>query len=174
MSCYKFAPGVDSGTFVFPTDHGWFYIVSFITTSSTFKGNKILENQSLSYEISFNRTQLDHLTNGKDHCVQSTIQTILTRQFELQGELAIYFFICDIRDRKEAARAKLFTQWYQSTELPGWELFNFELHDPEEQGQIYFAGLFAHDNHPNFELIPDAFEQFLMEDVSVGKLVRRQ
>jgi hypothetical protein len=174
MSCYKFAPGVDPNTFVFPTDKGWFYIVTFINNSPTFKGNRILENQALSYEISFYRTQLDHaIPKGKDDLVQLTIQTILTRQFELQGELAVYYFICAINDRKEAARAKLFTQWYQSTELPGWELFNFELHDPEEEGLIYYTGLFTHIDHPNFELIPDAFEQFLKEDASVGKLVRR-
>lgn len=52
MSFYKFAPGISPNTFIFPTDLGWFYIVSFLNNAHTFKGNKILENKGLSYEIS--------------------------------------------------------------------------------------------------------------------------
>jgi hypothetical protein len=175
MSSYKFAPGISPNTFVFPTDLGWFYIVSFVNNTHTFKGNNILENKGLSYEISFDREKLEERPQkGKDSFVQPTIQIILARQLELQGELVLYYFICDNRDKKEAARAKLFTQWYLSIDLPGWELFNFELLDPEDEQQIYFIGLFAHSEHPDFESIPGAFEQFLKEDISVGKFIRRQ
>jgi hypothetical protein len=174
MSCYKFAPGIDPHTFIFPTDYGWLYSVSFPGKSTLFDGNEILQNEGLSFEILFDRSPLDEVTKGKDPFVQATIQTILNNQFELQGVLPIYFFWCDMKDRQEGARAKLFNQWFQSCESPGWELFNFELKNPDEEGYTYYAGLFVHSDHPNIALLPDAFEQFLQEDISTGKLVSRR
>jgi hypothetical protein len=43
-----------------------------------------------------------------------------------------------------------------------------------EKGETYYTGLFAHTEHPNFEVIPDAFEQFLEQDLANGKLVNRR
>jgi hypothetical protein len=78
-----------------------------------------------------------------------------------------------MKDRKEAGRAKLFTKWFEAGGAPGWDLINYELQDPNEEGLIYFAGLIVHSDHPNYSSIPDAFANFLEDDVSSGKFVRR-
>jgi len=76
-------------------------------------------------------------------------------------------------DKQEAARARLFNRWYESCELIGWDLVNFELQTPDKNDK-YYAGLFVHTEHPNSNTIPDAFEQFLKQDISNGKLINRR
>ena len=173
MCSYKFAPGPNANTFIFPTDRGWLYSVGFSNRSDVFRGNQLLENNGLFFEIIFERSQLDKPEKGRDPLVRLTILTIITRQFQAQGILPIYYFICDMQKRQEAARAKLFSEWYQTSDLDGWELVNFQMQMPEE-GETYYAGLFTHTEHPNFEVIPDAFEQFLEQDLANGKLVNRR
>jgi len=68
----------------------------------------------------------------------------------------------------------LFNQWYESCNLPDWELVNYELLDPTDETITYYAGLFIHAQHPHYKLVPDAFEKFLEQDVSTGKFVRRR
>ena len=174
MSSYKFAPGIDSNSFVFPTDQGWLYSVSFPNRTSFFQGNDILENGGLSFEIIFERSALDQPVKGIDSLVQPTILSIIGKQFDGQGVLPIYFFLCDMQDRQEAARAKLFNRWYETCELEDWELFNFVMESPNEGDYTFYAGLFIHPEHPNFPVVPDAFEQFLELDISNGKLVVRR
>lgn len=106
--------------------------------------------------------------------MQPTILQILRNQFELQGMLPIYFFVCDMNDKRQGGRAELFNRWFESGETNNWELFNFELQDPQEHGLVYYTGLFVHREHPNFASIPDAFAQFLEEDVTSGKFIRRR
>jgi Family of unknown function (DUF6169) len=170
---YKFAP-VDPLTFVFPTDRGWLYIVSFTNRSPNFGGNAILENSHLSFEIAFDRSELDKPKKGSDPLVSITIRTILQKQLESMGELPIYYFVCEMNDRKEAGRARLFTEWFESDGIAGWDLFNLEMLDPQEQGLSYYVGLLIHEGHPNYTSIPDAFTKFLEEDITNGKFIRRR
>jgi hypothetical protein len=89
VDCYKFAPtpGVDYASFVFPTDYGWLYIVSFTHRPALLKGSPVLENSDLSFEITFDRSPPDKPKKGMDSIVHLTIQTIIQRQFESNGEL---------------------------------------------------------------------------------------
>ena len=171
MSCYKIASGNDPNSFVFPTDQGWFYTVSFSSKTTLFKGYEILENNGLSFEIIFVRSPLADPTNDRDPLVGKTIQTILANQFQQQDKQAIYFFWCDMHDRQEAARARLFNKWHRLYNLPGWDLINFEMSDLDDEEHAYFAGLFIHLNHPNYVKMEQAFAQFLRKDVSTGKWV---
>jgi len=156
-------------------DSGWFYTVSFINNSFLFDKHPILENNRFSFEIVFERTKLEgKISKGIDKDIQLTIQTIIRKQFELQGELPIYFFLCDMSDKKQTGRSLLFSQWYMNCDIQDWELINYELQDPEDMTFIYYAGLFIHRLHPNYEIIPDLFGKFLEEDASSGKFIRRQ
>ncbi|MHA4811068.1 DUF6169 family protein [Flavitalea flava] len=118
--------------------------------------------------------RLDNGAKGKDEFIALTIIAILCKQVESQGEIPIYFFLCDMTDKRAAARSILFNQWYESSNIVKWELINYELQDPYENTVTYYAGLFLHSEHPNYRLIPDAFERFLEMDVSTGKFVRRR
>jgi hypothetical protein len=171
MSCYKIASGINPNSFVFPTDKGWFYTVSFISKFGSFKGYEILQNNGLSFEIIFERSPLVDPTNEKDPLVERTVQTILANQFQAQDKLAIYFFWCDMHDRHEAARARLFYKWHRLCSLSGWDLINFELTDLDAEERTYFGGLFVHCDHPHYLEIEEAFAQFLRHDLSSGKLV---
>jgi hypothetical protein len=172
MSVYKFATGGDPNAFVFPTDRGWLYSVVFLNRGEVFKGSELLENNGLCFEMIFGRSPLDNAERGADPLVRPTILQILINQFNSQGVLPLYFFVCDNQNRQEAARAKLFTQWYEGNAQNDWELMNFQLQLPDET-DTYYVGLFANVEHPNFASIGDAFQLFLENDLSSGKLVSR-
>lgn len=87
MQFYKYAPGAEPNTFIFPTDSGWLYSVSFINNSALFAQNELLVNNKLSFEIIFGRSKLDKGIKGKDEFIAATIRTILYRQFEALGKL---------------------------------------------------------------------------------------
>jgi Family of unknown function (DUF6169) len=174
LQFYKYAPGTEPNTFIFPTDTGWLYSVAFINNSALFAPNELLVNKKFSFEIIFGRSKLDKGIKGKDEFIAATIKTILYRQFEALGEIPIYFFLCDMTDKRAAARSVLFNKGYESYDLPAWELINYELQDPDDNTVTYHVGLFIHSQHPNYKLIPDAFEKFLKEDVSTGKLVNKR
>jgi hypothetical protein len=165
---------MEPNTFVFPTDSGWLYSVAFVSNSHLFRGNTLLMNNNLTFEIVFGRSPLDKAAGHKDDLIAITLVDIVLKQFEVFGELPLYFFICDMTDRREAIRAKLFNRWYQNSDAPGWELINYEMQDARDRSITYYAGMFNHLQHPNYELIPDAFGSFLEEDVTAGKLVNRR
>jgi hypothetical protein len=171
---YKYAPGIDPLSFVFPTDRGWLYIVTFTNRSANFEGIDLLENNQLSFEIDFSRSELDHPLKGNDPLVALTLGIIIQSQLEAMGELPIYYFVCEINDQKQAGRAHLFTKWFESGGPAGWDLVNFEMEDSQENGLLYYAGLLVHVEHPNCALIPDVFAQFLEQDVTSGKFIRRR
>jgi hypothetical protein len=165
---------MEPNTFVFPTDSGWLYSISFINNSPLFVPNAILSNNGLSFEIIFGRSMLDKGAREKDEFISKTIIAILCKQFEASGEIPIYFFLCDMTDKRAAARSALFNKWYESCALPNWELINYELQESNDPSITYYAGLFIHSHHPNYKLIPDAFEKFLQEEVSSGKFLARR
>ncbi len=120
MPFYKFAPGLEPDTFIFPTDTGWLYSVAFINNSYVFKGNVLLENNNLSFEIIFGRSKLDKAAKGRDDFVSETIITIICKQFDALGYVRIYFFMCDMTDKRAAARSVSFNRWYESSSFPDW------------------------------------------------------
>jgi hypothetical protein len=63
---YKFAPGVEPNTFVFPTVSGWLYSVAFVNNSRLFRGNTLLVNNDLTFEIVFGRSPLDMAARRQD------------------------------------------------------------------------------------------------------------
>jgi hypothetical protein len=177
MPVYKFAPGNLPDSFIFPTDKGWFYSVSFLNKSDLFAGNHLLLNDGLSFEIMFDRSPLDHNPEkGADESVKETILAIISSHLRAKGVLPIYFFLCDMTDRQEAVRARLFTNWYETSGVPEWELYNFELTSVGDADDAisYYAGMLMHDEHPKHEALPDAFQHFLEEDVSNGKWATRR
>lgn len=174
MSIYKFAPGIEPLTFIFPTDNGWLYSVSFKADLRLFQGHALLENDHLTFEIDFDRSPLENASDQMDDGVGATILQIIANQFQSTGILPIYFFLCDTTDSKEAARARLFTRWYESSNIENWTLFNYELQASEENVSSYFVGLFIHTQHPHYQEIPNAFERFLHVDASIGKLINRR
>jgi hypothetical protein len=87
---YKFAPGVEPNTFVFPTDSGWLYSVAFINNSYLFRGNTLLVNNNLTFEIVFGRSPLDKVAGRKDNLIALTLVAIVLKQFEVFGELSHY------------------------------------------------------------------------------------
>jgi hypothetical protein len=74
-------------------------------------------------------------------------------------------------DSKEAARAILFNRRYEVWEHREWQLFNYTLIDPDDQGRKYFLGLLIHLSHPHYAYIPGEFEEYIQKDKKSGKLI---
>jgi hypothetical protein len=161
MACYKFAKGTVASSYVFPTDCGWLYSVLFINTSTEFVSNPLLYNNSLVFDFQFDCTALDEKPNKrKDKFVAESISQIFLEHTSENGIFSIYFFTC-LPDGKDAARAKLFNDWYDEFDTENWQLINYQLIDPDDNNRMYYAGLLIHNSHPYFEEILLAFEDYI-------------
>ena len=174
MPHYEFAPNPEGNSYIFLSNLGWLYTLTFRESADYFTGNEILYNNTLVFEISFSRSPSSSNApkKGVDTYVKETIHSILYHHLQAQGHLPLYFFICYAADDKEAARLKLFTQWYESFDSVDWQLYNYELHDPDA---IIYYGLFVNFNHPGASMIPVEFENFVQKEKNVWKeLFRRR
>lgn len=64
-------------------------------------------------------------------------------------------------DGKDAVRSKVFNDWYNELDNENWQLINYQLIDPDDDNRIYYAGLIMHSNHPYFEEVLLAFEDYI-------------
>ncbi len=173
MDAYKFAPGIVAGSYIFPTDLGWLYTVSFINKSNLFIEGSLLYNSQLSFEFQFERSPIDeHTKKGFDKCVANTLSKVFLLHASSHGYLPIYIFICDITDGKEAARARLFSTWYESIETADWQLINYELTDPDDNNRVYYTGIVLNENHPYFNDLLIEFEVYFKNN-SMSKWITR-
>ncbi len=161
MACYKFAEGSVANSYVFPTDFGWLYSVLFTNESNEFVSNHLLFNNGLVFDFQFARTALDENPNKRnDKSVAETISQIFLKHAAENGIFSIYFFTC-LPDGKDAARSKVFNDWYNEFDDENWQLINYQLIDPDDDNRIYYAGLIMHSNHPYFEEVLLAFEDYI-------------
>lgn len=161
MACYKFAEGTVAGSYVFPTDFGWLYSVLFINESKEFVSNSILYNNGLVFDFQFERSPLDKKPNWKkDKFIAETISQIFLEHASENGIFSIYFFTC-LPDGKDAARSKVFNDWYDEFDTENWQLINYQLIDPDDGNRMYYAGLIMHSSHPYFEEVLLAFEDYI-------------
>jgi hypothetical protein len=168
MAAYLFAPGSEENSYLFSTKNKLVYTIVFKNSSGYFTGNEILYNSNLVYEIVLSHSSLG-AKQKKEHdtAVSITIHKILSDHLSVKGELPLYFFVCSMDDRKEAARASLFIKWYDSVNDPDWQLYNYELFD-EANNETIYCGLLVNNNHPNFAQVSTEFENFI-QDSAAGK-----
>jgi hypothetical protein len=177
---YPYAAGPSappSYSFVFPTDLGCFYAVEFFNKATRFSGNEILFNEGLMYEIIVTRSYLDPPPQRKerkfDSLVKPTLIKILDDFIRAGGISPVYFYVCENLDEKEAARRKLFAEiWYMQSSLDEWHLYNHELKESEADPAPWFLGLLIHENHMHNIELPRAFEAFMQNEVTKGKIVQ--
>lgn len=95
---------------------------------------------------------------GYDSNVLNTISAIVENIF-YNSEESILLYICDITDAKQAARSRLFKQWFNK--YPQKEEYLLEIYHSVDNGIDYFYGLITKRNNPYLNDILSTFRDFL-------------
>lgn len=98
----------------------------------------------------------------KDTKIQHTITAIIEEFFRFNDVLLDY--ICDTKDGRQAARSRLFTQWFN--QYPYHHLFTLRAISVELDDVSYYASVIIRNTNPNYaECIAaiDAFEKEMKE-----------
>ena len=132
-------------SFVFQTDLGIHYSVSFSKEDITFAGCETY--QFIIRKIEEKKTQ-------HDHKVEATILAILDEFFRSNIEILLY--MCDTSDGREEIRDRLFLTWFEK--YADKERFTFcRTHAIVEGQGIYFV-ILIENRHPKLQAIVEDFK----------------
>lgn len=142
---------INSGedSFVFVTDHGVKYEVSFVLDYTLDIAN--------SYQLCIDN--VDSKTQPRDAKVRDTIVVII-KEFFNNNELSL-LYICDTSDGRQKIRNRIFRIWFE--EKTSRELYTIIPASIEVDGEEYFASLILCNNHPQYDAISSAFAKFKEE-----------
>ncbi len=144
-SPYKVAnSGEDS--FVFVTDHGVRYEISFVIDYTLDIDN--------SYQLCIDN--VDNKQQPRDIKVRDTIAAIVENFFK-NNELCI-LYICDTSDGRQSARNRIFKIWFE--QKASRELYTIIPASVVVDGEEYFASLILCKKHPEYDIITEAFLKF--------------
>lgn len=139
-------------SFMFKTDNGSLYDISFEESLAFESINNV-------YEISFFRIgTAKHVPDSK---VKDTLFAVVYEFFSTDSNILLY--ICASNDHKQAARNRLFTHWYESSNLTDkFSLYNIDGID--EDGNSIYASLLSRKDNPNIKAALGEFMQY--KDIS--------
>lgn len=139
---------INSGesSFVFITDHGVKYEISFVVDYTLGIDN--------SYQLCIDN--VENKTQPRDAKVRDTIVEII-KEFFNSNEVSL-LYICDTSDGRQKVRDRIFRIWFE--EKASHELYTLIPASIEVDGEEYFASLILHNNHPQYEAISSAFIKF--------------
>lgn len=136
---------VDKLTVDFVTDHGVEYRVNFMEDYSIWESN--------AYQfVIINKNKKN---SPNDEKLKQTLFAIIEEFFAENPSILLY--ICETGDGRQAARNRLFLQWFRSYE--GASNIYFEDAEIESEGIINYAALIVKRNNPEIETIVNAFKE---------------
>lgn len=97
---------------------------------------------------------------GHDINVYNTIIAILENAF-LNSKETLMLYICDPSDSKQAARSRLFEQWFHK--YPHNNEYHLEVYHSLDNGVDYYYGLIIRKDTPNLDDIINSFKDFLTD-----------
>lgn len=133
-------------SFVFVTDHGVKYEISFVVDYTLGIDN--------SYQLCIDN--VENKTQPRDIKVRDTIVEII-KEFFNSNEVSL-LYICDTSDGRQKVRDRIFRIWFE--EKASHELYTLIPASIEVDGEEYFASLIIRNNHPQYEAISSAFIKF--------------
>lgn len=133
-------------SFVFVTDHGVKYEISFVIDYTL--------NIANSYQLCIDN--VENRTQPRDIKVRDTIVEII-KEFFNSNEVSL-LYICDTSDGRQKVRDRIFRMWFEET--ADRELYTIIPASIEVDGEEYFASLILRNNHPQYEAISSAFIKF--------------
>ncbi len=136
-----------SGAWSFMTDYG-------ITLSVAFPVEDTFLDGIEAYQFALNN--MSFRPSPKDPKVQATITAILSEFFRANSSALLY--LCDSVGGQQAARARLFRLWFDST------LFNHEIHREdaeikEEDGEVNYVSMLIRKDSPFCEIAVREFRE---------------
>lgn len=134
------------GSFVFVTDYGVKYEVSFVVDYTLGMDN--------SYQLCIDN--VDNNTQPRDIKVRDTIVEII-KEFFNSNEVSL-LYICDTSDGRQKVRDRIFKIWFE--EKASHELYTIIPASIEVDGEEYFASIILRNNHPQYEAITSTFTKF--------------
>lgn len=139
---------INSGesSFVFVTDHGVKYEISFVLDYTLGINN--------SYQLCIDN--VEDKTQPRDVKVRDTIAEII-KEFFNTNEVSL-LYICDTSDGRQKVRDRIFKIWFEEKALH--DQFTLIPASIVVDGDEYFASLILCNNHPQFEAISNMFVKF--------------
>ena len=98
---------------------------------------------------------------SKDPLIAKTIIAIIEDFFNHVNKSAV-LYICDVNDKKQAFRARLFSSWFSTSEANIKYTLN-TYHSRDEKGVDYYYGLILREDNPEHDEIVQIFYDFLAE-----------
>ena len=141
----------------FQTSHGIGYLVYFLPSPDFFADYPEFSEDAVTFGLAVEENPLAHLP--KDARIGETIRVVLRGYFQ-QNPTGILLFTIDNKDKRQAARKKLFDRWYEQENSLGIERKSgIVAKGPHETS----FGLFYNAKHPHKGLIIASVESFLLE-----------
>ena len=97
----------------------------------------------------------------KDPLVAQTIIAIIEDFFNHVSRSAV-LYICDVNDKKQALRARLFSGWFNTADDNSKYTLN-TYQNQDDKGVVYYYGLILRRDNPEHDEIVQIFYDFLAE-----------
>ena len=142
----------DDGSFCFTTDEALTYEIGFV------------EDHMIAIENAYQFFLMPKSDANvqKDEKMQQTVTAVIEEFFRANDVLLDY--ICDTKDGRQAARSRLFAQWFNN--YPKRHLFTLRTMSVEFDGVTYYASVIIRNSNPaytEYMAAIDAFEEEMKE-----------
>lgn len=134
-------------SFSFDTDQGKHYEIGFI--------QDLMISDDGIYQF-FISTE-DHFKTSPEKKVQQTVMIVVEEFFKNEGVVLDY--ICDTEDHRQAARDRMFRQWFASSESKNQ--YCQRSISIEIDGVDYFSTFIMRNDNPRYQIILDAIDCFI-------------
>lgn len=142
------------GDFIFQTDEGIHYSISFSKEDIIFGGCE-------TYQFIIRKIEETHMPH--DSKVKATILAIIYEFFRSNSH--VLFYICDTSDHREEIRNRLFLTWFEHNAEP--ERFTIRTANTKIEGEGFYTAIIVENCNPKLQEIIEEFErisQILIED----------
>jgi hypothetical protein len=141
----------------FQTRHGIWYLVYFLPSNDFFADYPEFSAETMTFGIAIEENPLGHLP--MDSCIGDTVSIVIQKYFE-QNPKGILLYTIENRDKRQAARKRLFDSWHEKQKSSRIEKQSGSIGKAPNET---FFGLLFNAKHPHRGLIIGAVESFLLE-----------
>lgn len=133
------------GKFVFCTDYGIHYVVSFDEESIVLGGCKTYQ---------FILQKVERTRSPHDAKIEATVLAIIDEFFRSNQHVLLY--ICDTSDGKESSRNRLFLRWFERHAAPNQ--FTICTANAKVEDEMFYVTIIVDNRNPNLQAIADEFK----------------
>lgn len=131
--------------FVFKTDYGIHYRVSFDEEDMQFGGCK-------TYQLILQN--VEHQRTPHDPKIEATVLAIIDEFF--RSNLHVLLYVCDTSDGKEGGRNRLFLRWFEHHAAP--DRFTIRTANAVIESETVYVAIIVENRNPQLQAITDDFD----------------